>query len=887
MTCGMTIALMFPGPAWLRRGHRWGIACGMVVDVTRANDASGEHRAELAFAASLRRHRIAARLTQEQLAARAGLAARSVSQLERGRVRYPRPETVRLLGQALGLDPAELDGFLTMARGDYWAGRLPAGSDGGSAVPAQLPGAVVAFTGRAAELAKLDQRRAGTADEQSAGAPTAVVISALSGTAGVGKTALALHWAHRAVARFPDGQLYVNLRGYDPDQPLDPGDALARFLRALGVAANDIPADLDERAARYRTELAGRRILIVLDNAGTVEQVRPLLPGTATATVVVTSRDSLAGLVALHGAHRLELDLLPRDDAITLLRRLIGARVDAEAAAAASLVDQCVRLPLALRVAAELAAARPSSPLSTLVTELADEQRRLHLLDAGGDPRAAVTAVFSWSYRQLTPDAAYLFRLLGLHPGPDIDAYAAAALIDGSLEATRGLLGTLTRAHVITPAGPDRYGMHDLLRAYATIRAHDQDRASERRAALTRLFDYYLATAAAAANTLHPAEAHLRPVVSPCGTPSPDLSDPETALGWLDTERTTLVAVAAHTAAHGWPAHTTRLARTLFRYLNNGHNTDAVTVHGHAHHAARHSGDPTGQAHALTDLGVAHRGLGRPGPAIEHYRQALELFRQAGDAAGQARALNNLGNAEQLSGSYRQAADRFAQALTLYQQTDDRTGEARALANLGTLEGRLGRYRPAADHFAQALALYRRAGDRDGAAHTLNSLGNVEVRSGRYGPAGDHLQQALTLFRQLGNHTGEASVLDGIGILHTRLGQPDQATEHHRQARTILRDTGYRDGEAWALNGLGEAAQAAGRPAEARTQHAAALSIAADVGERHQQARAHAGLGHAYHHLGDPALAREHYQHALTLYADLGMPEADEIRGLVIPGSGR
>jgi tetratricopeptide (TPR) repeat protein len=729
--------------------------------------------------------------------------------------------------------------------------------------PAQLPPDVAVFTGRTAELAALD----------GAGA-----VSVISGTAGVGKTALALHWAHRVAARFPDGQLYVNLRGYDPDQPLDPCDALARFLRALDVAANDIPADLDERAARYRTELTGRRILIVVDNAGTVEQVRPLLPGTPTATVTVTSRDSLAGLVAVDGAYRIDLDLLPRDDAVTLLRRLIGARVDSDAAAADTLVDQCARLPLALRVAAELAAARPRSPLTALVAELTDERRRLDLLDAGGDPRAAVAAVFSWSYRHLTRDAAQLFRLLGLHPGPDLDAYAAAALIDGSIEDTQRLLAALTRAHVITFTGSDRYGMHDLLRAYAAMRARDEDSASQRRAALTRLFDYYLSTAGAAMTVLHPAEAQLRTLAPPSGTPSPDLSDPDTALRWLDTERTTLVAVAVHTAAHGWPTHTTRLARTLFRYLNGGHNTDAVIVHGQAHQAALRSGDPTGQAHALTDLGVAHRGLGRPGPAIEHYQRALDLFRQVGDPAGQARALNNLGNVEQLSGRYQQAADQFEQALTLYRQTGDRTGEARALANLGTLEGRLGRYRPAIDHFAQALALYRRAGDRDGEAHTLNSLGSVEVRSGRYPQAGDHLQQALSLFRQLGDHTGEASVLDSLGLLHTRVGQPDQAAELHLQALAILRHAGYRDGEAWALNGLGEAAQAAGRPAEACVHHTAAQALAADIGDRDQQARAHAGLARAYHTLGDPARAREQCQRALTLYAELGPPEADEVR---------
>jgi len=306
-------------------------------------------------------------------------------------------------------------------------------------VPAQLPGDVDVFTGRAAELAELDRLlttapiRTDAADK-AGGDSTSVVISAVSGTAGVGKTALALRWAHQVRAEFSDGQLYVNLRGYDPDQPLSAGYALAGFLRALGVPGAEIPPEVDERAAAYRSLLDGRRILIVLDNASSVEQVRPLLPGTPSALVVVTSRDALAGLVARHGARRLDLDLLPPEDAVALLRALIGERAEAEPDVAVTLAGQCVRLPLALRVAAELAAARPSTSLAQLVGELADEQRRLELLDAGGDPRTAVRAVFSWSYRHLPAEAARAFRLIGLHPGPDLDPYATAALTHTGLK---------------------------------------------------------------------------------------------------------------------------------------------------------------------------------------------------------------------------------------------------------------------------------------------------------------------------------------------------------------------------------------------------------------------------------------------------------------------
>jgi DNA-binding SARP family transcriptional activator len=325
-------------------------------------------------------------------------------------------------------------------------GVRPGAGGAGPVVPRQLPGAVPQFAGRAAELAALTallDRAGGRAGET-------MVISAISGTAGVGKTALAVRWAHQVADRFPDGQLYVNLRGYDPDQPVSAADALAGFLSALGVAGPDIPAGADERAGRYRSLLAGRRMLVVLDNAREVEQVRLLLPGASDCVVVVTSRDSLAGLVARHGASRLELGLLPIDDAVALLRALIGGRADADPCAAAALAARCARLPLALRVAAELTAALPGSSLGELVCELAGQQR-LDLLDAGGDPRTAVRAVFSWSCRYLDADAARAFRLLGLHPGPDFDLYAAAAMIAANAETAARLLGQLARAHLIHP----------------------------------------------------------------------------------------------------------------------------------------------------------------------------------------------------------------------------------------------------------------------------------------------------------------------------------------------------------------------------------------------------------------------------------------------------
>jgi len=675
-------------------------------------------------------------------------------------------------------------------------------------VPAQLPADVGLFTGRSHELAELDRHLSATTTKQAAaagGGSMAVVISAVSGTAGVGKTALALRWAHRVRGEFPDGQLYVNLRGYDPDQPLSPGYVLAGFLRALGVTGQDIPLEVEERAALYRSQLDGRRMLIVLDNASSVEQVRPLLPGTPPALVVVTSRDALAGLVARHGARRLDLDLLPPQDAVALLRALLGPRVAAESDAATMLARHCARLPLALRIAAELAATRPTTPLAGLVGELADEQRRLELLDAGGDPRTAVRAVFSWSYQYLPVEAARAFRLLGLHPGPDLDPYAAAALTHTSVEQAQHLLDLLTRAHLIGPTSPGRYGMHDLLRAYATHLTTTEDPEEERRAALSRLFDHYLATAAAAMDILVPAERRHRPRVPAPATPSPPVGGLTTARAWLDAERATLTAVCAHTASHGWPERTTGLAATLFRYLElGGHYPDALTIHTHALHAAHHSDDQAAEVHALNNLGAVYRRQGRYPQAAEHHQQALALAREIGHRAGEARALGGLGFVYSWQGYYPLAAEHHQQALVQFREIGDRAGEVHALTNLGTLYRWQGYYPQAAEHHQQALALAREIGHRAGEARALDNLGLIYQQQGHYGRAAEHHQQALARCREIGHRAGEAHALTNLGAVYQQHGHYEQAAEHRQQALALFREIGHWTGETLALNGVDE-----------------------------------------------------------------------------------
>jgi tetratricopeptide (TPR) repeat protein len=636
----------------------------------------------------------------------------------------------------------------------------------------------------------------------------------------------------------------------------------------LGVPGQQIPHDLDARATAYRGLLAGTRTLVVLDNAADVEQVRPLLPETSGCLTLVTSRRSLTELTRVS---HLTVDVFTRDEALELLTQAAPhVSVGDDPDAAARIAERCGYLPLALGLVAGHMRAKPGWTMTDHADWL-DECHTSRRLDTG------VELALELSYQHLPVDRRPLLRLLALHPGQDFDAYAAAALADTDLDTAQTRLDQLRDDHLLQQRIPGRYIFHDLIRAYATTRAHDEDRPAERRTALTRLFDHYLASAAAAMNTLHPAETHRRPRISPPDTPTPDLTDPDTALAWLDTEQHTLISVAAHTASHGWPDHTNRLSTILFRYLHGGHPAAALAVHGHSRDAAQVTDDPASQAHALTHLATAHVQLGHHELAAELLQQALHLFRQIGDPAGQARALNNLGNVEERLGHYQPAADHVEQAVTLYRQAGDQTGATRALLNLGVIEGRLGRSLQAADHFKQAMTLFQQIGDRDGEGHALLNLGYAEILLRQYTQAADHLQQALTLYRQLGNRDREARARDSLGILHTCLGQPAQATEHHQQALIVLRETGSRGGEACALNGLGEAAHAAGRHVDALTHHTTAHHTAADIGDRDQQARAHKGLGHAYHTLGNHDRARHHYQHALALYTDLGKHEADRI----------
>jgi tetratricopeptide (TPR) repeat protein len=819
----------------------------------------------------VRRHRLALGLSQEELAGRSGLSVRTIANMEQGRTTRPHRYSVQCLGDALGLqDPQrrQLDQAARVPAG----GVQPVAADGKSLpAPRQLPASIEGFVGRTREMQALTD-----ISEDMTGAGGAVVISSIGGTAGVGKTALAVHWARRSADRFPDGQLYINLRGYDPDEPVSPADALSGCLRTLGVPSADIPDGVDDRARLYRSKLADRRMLVLLDNARDSDQVRPLLPGDPGCLVLVTSRDTLAGLVATDGARRLNLDVLPLADAVGLLRSLIGPRAGDSRGAVAELAGLCARLPLALRIAAELAAARPTATLAELVAELAAS--RLDLLDAGDD-HADVRAVFSWSLRQLPNELGEAFALIGLHPGADLDVHAAAALAGTTAAQARRMLGRLQRASLLQESGPGRYGMHDLLRAYAREQAAARDTGGRSGHALTRLFDYYRSTAAAAMDMLFPAEAHLRPRIPRSAAALPEMPGEPDAGAWLNTERANLVKVVQYCAGHDWLRHSTDLAGTLFRYLMTGsHLPEADAIYRHALHAAHQLGDLAAEASALNGLGGIGMSTGRFRDAADQYQAALEGYRRCGDRLGVARVLHNLGVIEHLLHNDGSAVSNYRQAITAYEEAGDSLSAARALTDLATAETQLGSYDQAAEHLRRALPVLRGAKDQVREAGALSRIGELNRHRSQLTQAVAFHQQALTIYRRIGNPNGEADQLLNLGELSLIQSEDQRAMGYLRQAVALYRQTGNQDGEIETLRCLAEALQGIGEPAAAQAELETALQLAAETGNTYQLASAHRDLADSHHRAGQDEQARRHWQQALSLYNQIGSPEADQVR---------
>jgi DNA-binding SARP family transcriptional activator/tetratricopeptide (TPR) repeat protein len=693
--------------------------------------------------------------------------------------------------ERLGSDPSPYLRRLQqrVLRDDPSLAPAAAPNPGALPVPAGLPHDVPAFVGRRAELAQLDALVPATNTRRT------VVISAVHGTAGVGKTALAVHWAHRVKAKFPDGNLYMDLRGYGPGQPADPGRVLDGFLAALDVTPAKIPVDLDAKVTLYRSLLDERQMLIVLDNAATPAQVRPLLPGSARCLVVVTSRAMLTGLAARDQARRISLDVLPIDDAIALLAEFVGpARVAAEPHAARELAMLCARLPVALCVAGERAAAHPTTALEDLVRELADQQRRLDLLDADGDPETAVRAVFSWSYDALTPDAARVFRLLGLHPGPDISTPAAASLAALPLEQIQTSLAELASAHLIDEHTPDRYTFHDLLRAYAAEQTHAIDPDQQRNDATHRMLDHYLHTAYTAARLLYPARDSL-PITPPQpGLTPEEIADHDRAMAWFTAEEAVLLAAVDHAATSGLDTHTWQLAWALYDFLDRrGHWDDYAATQRAAVAAAGRLADPTAQARAHRHLARACTRLGRFDDAHNHLRQALDLYHQAGDLVGQAHTHHTLAQMEERQGHHSEALDHARQALDLCRTAGHRPGQAGALNAVGWYHALLGDHQHALTCCEQALTLLQEINDLSGQASTWDSLGYAHHHLGHHDQAIACYRRAVDLYEDLGDRYYEANTLTHLGDAHHATSDFRAARDVWQEALAILDDLDHSD----------------------------------------------------------------------------------------------
>jgi tetratricopeptide (TPR) repeat protein len=595
------------------------------------------------------------------------------------------------------------------------------------AVPAHLPPDVRCFTGREAQLAQLDELVSAAGDQ-----PTTVVIASVSGTAGVGKTALAVHWAHRAREGFPDGTLFVNLRGYDVTaSPMPPAEAVDGFLRALGVPPAAIPPTLEERSALLRTRLAGRRMLVVLDNAATAEQVRWLLPGTPGCLVMLTSRSRLSGLAARDGARRVAVDVLAAPEALALLGEVLGARVHAEPAAAEELVRLCGGLPLALRLAAERVNTRPHHTIADLVRELENEYDRLDLLAARDDKSSAVRATFSWSYWALDGDAARMFRLLGLHPGPEMGAGAAAALAGISVAGTRPLLETLTNMHRLEEVDRDRYRFHDLLRVYAVERAGADESALARDRAVRRVLDWYLRHADAADRVLMPQRRHIPLTVSAQGLPPMDFPSPAAALQWCETERTNLVAAIRRAADARHHELAWQLPFVLWSYFTVRKRwTDWIETHRLGLAAAEANSDRFGEALVLTSLANAYRDLRRFDEATQLFHRAIAVARELGEPWVEAAAVSLLGMVHRDLRKLDEAVACGERSLAIFNTIDDPWGKAWAYHNLGESCGDLRRFDDAVTYSGLALALFRQVDDPWGESWTLIAAGADLPQSG-------------------------------------------------------------------------------------------------------------------------------------------------------------
>jgi tetratricopeptide (TPR) repeat protein/transcriptional regulator with XRE-family HTH domain len=826
---------------------------------------------ELSFAALLRRLRGGARLTQEELAEAACLSPRSISDLERGINRTARKETALLLADALGLDGRVRELFVAAARGRAPAGEVLAARDGApppaSAVAATrtLPRDIGSFTGREPELERL------LADVAAGGGPGR--IHTIDGMAGIGKTTLAVHAAHRLADRFPDGQFFLPLHAHTPgQQPVSPADALASLLLTAGVAVRHIPPGIEARASRWRDYVAGKKILLVLDDAAGHEQVRPLLPGAADSLVLITSRRRLT---ALEDAEVISIATLSPDEAVALLARLAG-RPDLAAAAgpAAEIARMCGYLPLAIGMLARQLRHHPARDGTELARELAAAHDRLAVMRA---ENLSVAAAFDLSYQDLTTAQQRLFRRLGAAPGTDIDAYAAAALDDVSLETARAGLDELYDQHLITEPAPGRYLLHDLLREHAgALAAAD---AGSSRAAIGRLVNYYAHVAAAASRhiaTWTTAGGHPPPSSPPAW--APDLPDPDRAAGWLEAERPNLHAAVGYAAAEGMPQHAVAIATAMGGFLRaRGHWDQASDQYQTALAAAIQAGDRPGEAGVLDELGLLHQISGNYPAASARLVRAVALYRELDDLPGQVYALNHLGLVQTDVADYPAAEASHRQALALARSIGDRLAEGVSLTDLGQVQQWTGDYAAAVASHEQALAMFRSLGSRFDEADALCELGFATCMMGDPETAAARHSEALDLFRSLGDRLGQAWAHDGLALVQMATGDYPAAAASIERALRLHRELGARHSLAMTLNSLGELSLQTSATRQARDCHGQALAIARDLGAPLEEARALEGIGGSLL-ADDTAAATASLRQALAIYQRIGSPGARRVQ---------
>ncbi len=848
----------------------------------------------------IRRYRASAGLSQKELADETQLSLRTISALERGETLTTQPHTARQLADAFGLTGSARTEFLQAAFGP----QAPALA----AATRTLPSNVANFIGREADLATL--RHTAAKVGRHGGAPQVCVIHGMPGT---GKTAVALHFAHEVANRFPDGQLFVRLYGHASEQmAIDPDDALSALLLADGVAPTMIPESLDARSALWRDRLAGRKVLLLFDDAIDTKQVLPLLPGNADALVLITTRQRLSALL---GAVSVDIGLLSHQDAVGMFARLADRPdVRPHDEPVADAVRLCGYLPIAIGLLAGYLQEHRTRTVADIVADMVASGDRLRRLAA---EHVSVAAAFDLSYRNLPSGLQRFFRRLALHPGPDIDRHTAAVL-DRTDPVSAGVqLDRLFDCHLIDEVDAGRYRFHDLIHEHAHGLAA-ADSKGERGEAERDLLAYYLYLARAA-------ERHLARR-TPTGVPAvlvtvppqaPKLDARRKAIEWMDANYLRVHAAASYAAAYGYPAYTIAISAAMNGFLlHRGHWNQAVDLHRLAVETAEQIGDLHAAAGALVDMGqVQHMTRDVPG-AVENLTRALTLNREIGDLLGEANALRRLGALRYATGDLRDGMANLEAALSLYVQIGDKRGEAETISNLGTIQYETGGCLAAAASQTRALNIFRALPSPEGEAHALCFLGEIHAATGRYADAIGSYESALELYRELGSvwheagalyYLGaalraagdfgsattnlsrarqlyidvgdlfdEAGVLNQMGILQTATGDYEQAAASLSRANDIYRDFDSRNGEAEVLNSMGELALAMGAPGEAYDYHARANAIAIDLGIQREEARATEGIGRCR-----PDQALISLRRAQEIYERLHSPNSARIAAIL------